>query len=381
MLLDSLRFVTLSTLRNGVVSRLKTLAESRELATPAVLIPERSLQDFGVSSERRPSVVAYQDFHPGEKTSVTSGSVGFIGGILRDFPGIRRHTDGDATWIAPDATLADLRDQHCRSMVIVTDYMGSGSQVHALAAAIARHPTVRSWRSLHLLDIHVVTFAASPNAVKRLRASKIVGNIWTVEAAPTFETASWTPVVRNAIIDLCRVECRTQQRYALGFGGSAGLFAMERGAPNNLPAVFWQTTAGWKPLFPNRTVPVAFARELVEYRKSDSLGELAERIGQLRLGRNRRLAHMRPASRVLLQALLIISRGPKNGVVLAAQLGIDVADADVLLECLKRLRLIDRTGAITDAGRAEITADKRARRQTTADLHGSSDTYYPYSLR
>ena len=380
VLLDSLRFVTLSRLRQGLVSRLSQLVEARELATPAVVLPERGLDDFDLTAEELESPVAYRDFHPGDEMSITPGSEGFVGAVLRDFPGVRR-TQRDAPWIAPQATFEDLRERRCRSVVIVTDYIGSGGRVLDLAAAIARHPTIRSWRSFRWLDIHAATFASSPAAIDRLQNSDILASVWTVEGAPTFATASWTADVRDAIVDLCRTKCLINRHMALGYGGSAGLFVTERGAPNNLPAVLWQTAAGWEPLFPNRTVPTALARDLGGYRSGDSLTELAERVGQLRLGRNQRLDNMRGTSRSLLRALLLLERGPRDTIALAAELALDVTDTEALRECLKQLGLIDATGAITDRGRGEIAANKRGMRRTTAGLSGSDAPYYPHSLR
>jgi hypothetical protein len=314
--------------------------------------------------------------------NITPGSEGFVGMVLRDFSGVRR-SDRDAPWIRPDADLDCLRAQRCRSIVVVTDYIGSGDSVLKLASAIACHPTVRSWRSFHWLDIYAVAFAGSPTAVTRLRGSRVIGNVWTVEAAPTFATAPWSAEVRTAITDLCFTECRIKPkaRWALGYGGSAGLFLTERGAPNNLPAVLWQRRTGWEPLFRDRTVPTSLTRNLAEYRRSSSLAELAERVGQQRLGRNKRLDNMRATSRMVLRSLLLLNRGPRDTLALAAQLAIDVADAEALFECLMQLGLADVTGAITDRGRAEIAANKQGLRQTTAGLTGSSFPYYPHSLR
>lgn len=380
VLLDSLRFVSLSTMRNGLKARLEELEAGGEIRTPTLVLPERKLTDLGVASARRESAVAFQDFQPGAPISITPGSDGFVAGILRDFAPAGR-SGPDTPWIAPNATLDQLRDRRCRSIVLVTDYIGSGDQVMTLAAALARHPTVRSWRSLHLIDVRVLAFAANPKALTRLEASKAIDGVWSIEGAPTFATATWAPAVHDSIVDLCRTECRTKATWALGYRDSSGLFVTERGAPNNLPAIFWQATAGWCPLFPRRTVPAEFAQELPGYRPSEPLSELAERVGQLRLGRNQRLAYMRATSRELLRALVLISGSKRSPATLAAELGIDVLDAEALHISLGLLGLVDATGRITAAGRGEINAQKRGLRRTTADLQGSDTAYYPQCLK
>jgi hypothetical protein len=382
LLLDSLWFVSLSTMHNSLKARLEQLARGGEMRTPALVLPERALgaPELGVPRERREAAVAFQDFQPGAPISITPGSDGFVGGILRDFTRAGRRAPA-SPWIPTDATLEQLRDRRCRSIMLVTDYIGSGDRILTLAAAIARHPTIRSWRSLRLLDIRVLAFAANPEALPRLETSKPIDGVSFIEAAPTFATAPWTSVVREAILELCHRACRTRAHWALGYKGSCGLFATQRGAPNNLPAIFWQTTAGWWPLFPNRTVPSGFARELAEYRQSEPLAELAERIGQLRLGRNQRLDHMRATSRALLQVLILINRQARSSAMLAAELGTDISNLEALLRSLQELGLVDATGSITAAGRREILAQKRGLRRTTAGLEGADDPYYPVSLK
>jgi hypothetical protein len=378
ILLDSLRFVSLSTMRNGLKHQLEELAASGELRTPALILPERSMSALGVSSESSP--VAFRDFEPGAPLDITPGSDGFVAGILRDFARSGRDAS-NSPWIAPDADLARLRDRRCRSIMLVTDYVGSGDQVLALAEAIARHPTIRSWRSLHRLDICILTFAASADAFGRVGSSKAVDRIWAIEAASTFATASWTNDVHDAIIELCLRACRTRRKWALGYGGTCGLFATERGVPNNLPAVFWQRTQGWHPLFPNRVVPSQVAQEVNEYRLVEPLSELAVRVGQLRLGRSQRVAHMRPTSRELLRVLVLLNRHADEPAAVAAELGIDFSEIRVLFDALREFGLVDPAGRLSDAGRRELNAQKRGLRRTTAGLAGSDAAYYPTSLK
>jgi hypothetical protein len=380
MLLDGLRFVTLSTVRDGLASCLRDLVESDRLPTPAVVLPERGVADFHLSHEKERSPVAYRDFHPGEPIDITPGSEGLVGMVLRDLPGINR-TNHEAPWIPPGASLEDLRAQRCRSIVLVTDYMGSGSTVIKLAEAVARHPTIRSWRSFGWLNIYAVAFASSQEALDRIPVAGPITEAWAVEAAPTFETA-WAADVRDAVIAFCDTECRINKRWAQGYERSAGLFLTERNAPNNLPAVLWQTAAGWHPLFPERTVPTSFARDVGEYRSGPSLVEVAERVRQLRFGRNQRLGYMRVTSQLLLRALLFLNLGERDAAALAAELGVDIAEAQTLVSSLVQLGLVDASGrAITELGHREIDANKRGLRRTSAELAGSDAPYYPHSLR
>jgi len=381
MLLDGLRFASLSTLSAGLRARLHELISAEKIEAPAIAVPERAISGFILREGSGDPPTAFDDFLPGGPMKVTPGSEGLVGRLLRDFaPAGSNSSDG--VWIAPDANLERLRAQKCRSVVIATDYIGSGDQILALARAITRNRTIRSWRSLGLFKIYAVAFAATPAALDRLREADEVDNAWSVEAAPSLETAGlgWTKEAREAIQELCLTETRIDKKWALGWGDTAGLFASEHSVPNNLPAVFWQRKA-WRPLFPRREIPIEVAQQFGDLRPSPPLPELATRVGQLRIGRNRRIDSMPQMSELLLKLLLLIAQKPRTTESFAAQLGIDVEDVVSLRKSLEQLSLVDTAGSITDRGRQEIDAQKRARRWTTAEISGSDEPYYPRSLR
>jgi hypothetical protein len=380
MLLDSLRFASLSTLSSGLQARLHELMASGAIERPAMAIPERGLSDFRMGEDAGDSPTAFDDFLPGAPMSVTPGSEGLVGRLLRDFARAGSETR-DGAWIAPDATLERLRAEKCRSIVIATDYIGSGDQILSLAAAITRNRTIRSWRSLRLLKIYAVAFAATPAALDRLRQVDEIDNTRSAEGAPSFDTAvGWMSEARETIRQLCATETRIDKKWALGWGETAGLFVSQHGVPNNLPAVFWQGKA-WYPLFPWRVVPPEVARQFGDLRPQPPLPEVAEHVGQLRIGRNQRLDSMPPTSTAMLKLLVLIATRPRRDDFFAAQLGIDVEDVLGLRESLEQLGLVDTKGRITTRGRMELAAQKRARRRTTSGISGSDEPYYPRSLR
>lgn len=379
ILLDSLRFVDLDTLRNGLISKLEEAPREGVPEMPALLLAERKLEDL-VKSDKRDAPIAYVDFQPGAPLSVTPGSEAFVGRILRDFAGSGKRSTG-SEWIAPDAGLEELRERRCRSIVLVTDYCGTGDRILKFAEALARNPSIRSWRSGHLIRFFVISFAASSAALRRFEASPLIAGIQVVEAAATFETAPWSGMVREAIIELCHRERRVNRWRPLGYGEAGGLFATALTAPNNLPALFLQETEGWQPLLGGRRVTPEANRDLVGHRPVEPLDDLALRVGQLRLGLNERLEYMRERSRDLLQILVSVHRAPRTEAELAVGLGRPVAEIGDLLNTLRALEMVDQGTAITESGRGEIDAQKRALRRTSAGLVGSEDTYYPRSLK
>jgi hypothetical protein len=378
-LLDSLRFVSLDELRNDLVSSLESLTADGIFEAPALLLPERNLTHLAEGKPlNKKTAVAYRDFHPGARLSPTAGSEAMIGMVLREFA-VAGTNDSGSPWIPPDATLDTLRRRRCRTIVLVTDYSGSGNQVSVLADAIARHPTIKSWRSLKLIKIHVVAFAASTTALHALRTCSSIDAVHTIEVAPSFETAPWSRKLRLAILDLCLCNSRSKAN-ALGYGQSGGLLATVRRAPNNLPAVFIQTS-DWAALFPNRKVTPEVAADLSGYQADESVTALAGRVGQVRISQSKRLAYMRPASRELIRALLLVRLSAQTPEELAGALGASLPRTKSLIGTLNNLGFVDSNLRITAEGRKEIVAQKRARRYTTAALEGSDATYYPHSLK
>ena len=381
VLIDSLRFLRLSALRSKLQQSLDGAIDAGSIPLPAFVVPERSLERLGIAKADRATAVAWKDFLPGAPLSVTPGSDGFVGMVLRDY--VRAggaDTSSDGRWISPDADIEALRTARCRSIVILTDYVGTGAQAETLAAAIARHPTIRSWRSLHRVEIHVAAVVAQQSGIKRLDESRSVDAVHEIEAAPSIWTSFKDSDAQRAIVELCHTYSR-KQKLALGFGESGGLVVTERGAPNNLPSIFIQQSQGWRALFPDRTVPQSFALELATYRPSESLKELAQRIGQVRLGRNERLESLRRSSRELLHALTLASDGPLDTRALAESTGRDVNEAAAYLATLQNWGFVEEAGRITADGRRELVEHKRGRRRTTAHLQGSSSPYYPLGLR
>ena len=113
MLLDGLRIVTLGTLRNGLDATLNELIHDGRVPSPAVVLPERGLKDFQIADEHLGQPVGYEHFQPGDPVSATPGSEGFVGMVLRDFPGVRQPRLG-APWIRPQATIEELRARRAR---------------------------------------------------------------------------------------------------------------------------------------------------------------------------------------------------------------------------------------------------------------------------
>lgn len=374
LLLDSLEFVRTSTMRPALRTRLEQLAESGEIEQPAVLAAALSMEDLKLGIERP---VAYTESFRTLAVAIdaTPGSEGFVGNLIRD---LLRTGNG---WLPPSTSLEELRAQRCRSIVVVTDWAGSGTQLRRYALTLTRHATIRSWRSGKLLRVHGVAYAATQAARAHIQEEgSSVDALWMVRVAPSFADRPWSPADRVRVENLC-IRYGRGRRDALGFLDSRSLFATDTTAPNNVPAVLRLQSPGWQPFFDGRTVPPNLVAELGDYSGDVTFAEVVSRAGQTRLAAVGPAKHTRPQSGRLLEVLALLGWKPQSSVELAARMILDVVAVDGLIDALRVLGLVDEFRRLTPAGRAELHAGKHAVRQVTAILRGSSEPYYPVTLR
>lgn len=374
LLLDSLEFVRTSTMRPALRTRLEQLAESGQIEQPAVLTAALSMEDLKLGIKRP---VAYTESFKTLAVPIdaTPGSEGFVGNLIRD---LLRSGNG---WLPPSTPLEELRAQRCRSIVIVADWAGSGTQLRRYALTLTRHGTIRSWRSGKLLRVHGVAYATTQAACAHIEEKgSSVDALWMVRVAPSFTDRPWSPADQARIEELC-IRYGRGRPHALGFLGSRSLFATDTTAPNNLPAVLRRQDPGWHAFFDGRTVPPDLVAELGDYSGDVTFADVVSRAGQTRLAAVGPAKHTRPQSGRLLEVMALLGRSPQSSVELAARMMLDIAVVDGLLDALRVLGLVDEHRRVTAAGRAELHAGKHAVRQVTAILRGSSEPYYPLSLR
>jgi len=217
-------------MRQKLQMLLQTLIKDRHINSPAMVLAALSIEDLPKLKPFAKHIV-FKTFSPGSPINALPGSEGFVSNLIRDL--LRSPAKAGYSLLPPTVTLAELREAQCRSIVLVTDYSGSGDQLWNHAMTLVRHPTIRSWRSGGLLRIHAVTYAATPAALGLAYEPKApLDNLWAVSSVPTFDDRPWTPEMRRAIILLCqRYTSSKHKKEALGYRSSACLFATEAGAP------------------------------------------------------------------------------------------------------------------------------------------------------
>lgn len=380
-LLDSLHLVSLSDIRARMQVRLRGLIREGRIQTPALVVSALSLEDLRVGKGHHTSQIAFDTFKLDDPIDATPGSEGFVGNMIRDL--VKSGPIQAGSLLPPSTTLDDLRAIRCRSIVILTDYAGSGTQLKNFAMTLTRHPTIRSWRSYGLVRLHALSYAASPQALDVLkRSGSPLDEVWTVESAPSFINTPWTADQRAAIEEVCvRYAERKHRKRALGFKGSAGLFTTDASVPNNLPRILWQAQNRWTPFFERRTVPPELFIELGNYAPVSTSQDVASRIGQPRLASTLDAKYLRRTSDNMLLTLALLLDRSRTDAELAGELEKPLHEVEALMHGLRELGLVDGRRTVTLTGRRELMGGKRRPRRVSAKVQGRGDSYYPGSMR
>ncbi|WP_426593821.1 phosphoribosyltransferase-like protein [Cellulomonas sp. McL0617] len=383
LLLDSVRIASSDEIRSGIQS---LLGEQR-FRLPAVLIPVRSMEDLQLKAPSeggrpRDSAVAYEDFLPGSPLAVTPGSEGFIGTLIRDLTGSSVSRRGRG-WLHPLASLDELEQFRCRTLIFVSDYAGSGDQMTRYIASFLRNPRIRSWRSFGWIRVAAVTFAQSRSAGVALSA--LAHDVHSCEPARSISTAGWDWATQTRVEALCRKYAGSKQvRQALGYGASGGLFVSSVSSiPNNLPWILRRRGANWKAFFEGRSFPPDLLEQVGSYQPPAELPAVVQAVGQIRLANSLQSGRHGEATVTVLTILaLLYDRAGQSQVDLAHTTGLTFQKVDEVLTFLRRGNLVDDEHRVTTRGVEELRASRRLRRGVPDSLPVEPVTpYYPRQLR
>lgn len=408
LLIDSLQIASPSQTHVGVRTQLELLETNLQDGT-GLLLPVLSIEDLERSlaelarlnsptpleSSAQPGTrgrsasgnvhTAWETYQPGMPILSTPGSEGATGNLIRELTGDRPGRE-PSCWLHPASSIATLRRQHCRLVVLVTDYSGSGRQVVEFARTILRNPRIRSWRSLGWLRVAVASYAISQTARAAIVKSGFIDQISVTVPAQSLNNAPWTDGERKEIERVCRQYApRRQRNSALGHKGSGGLFMTHISVPNNLPKVLSRQPPGWQPFLDGptgRIVPRELIEELADFAPSHrDPADIAEAANQLRLSRALKSGRLRAPADQLLALLALLAHRNHAVLDLSRIMGLSETQLQAMVAFLEHVGFLSEDLTVTKRGRDELKNSKRLKRIATAGLDGSQDPYYPQSLR
>lgn len=376
LLLDGLDLVGHDRLRADLIAMIERMAGT--LTLPIALVPARELgprQSYypGRDPNARAALLNANSF-PGSEALVAN-----LAG------GLRREAENAGPFVAAPG-LTNMRAARCRTVLYIDDFSGSGDRIIDFDQGFRRHPTIKSWLSRKWIQIHVALFAATEHAKARLEKHFGDDRVHIHRMCPTFEARPWTPPERAAVEALCRkYYVHTSKAGPYGYGGSRGLLAFAHSVPNNLPPILWQRgrrRGPWRSFFLHQAVPSDLLSLFGDASPEERAGETLTRLNQKRLALGSwRAVAGGETTRVLL-VLAALSRRPATISRIMSLTGLAWSEVASILTAARGWGLVGDTLRLTDAGLRELAYAKRLKLgDEIPTLHGSSEPYYPKSLR
>lgn len=261
-------------------------------------------------------------------------------------------------------------------IIILTDFIGSGSRVRSMLDKFWAVPTVRSWVSRRLVKFRVVAAAATRSGLTKVRSHRLRPETVSEWISPVIDwttSPSWHFAWRKLMDTYGPQSGRGSGRN--GFGNEAALIAFSYRIPNNTPAIIHQSEGAWRALYEGPIPPSLNALFGVR-----SIGQI---IGEAASGNGIVLPPSLNEEERKIVVVLSLLRGrwhEGSETALAARSGIAVPPLmDVLREALAK-GLITRAGRLTDKGYTFLEA-AGVRERKTPDIATATQPYYPEALR
>lgn len=348
LLIDDLEIKDHSEILTELRRELLQWAEESSQAFPAVLIPIRSQEDLpALHAEEKH--VAYETFNPGAGFPVLPGSEADIGAVIRGIISSR-----PSKFLSPELTLDSLRQSKVRSIMLLTDYCGSGKQASQFVDTFTRNRTIASWVSSGHVAIKVLAYASSLGGYHVLGEKRGV-EFRSLNVARSIEMVTWSAQDRARVVELCEkyADSSIKDQGALGYKESFGLYLSNQRVPNNLPQILIRKEGDWPGFFPDRGFDPKLFHELRTYEPSLSLVEaLSSNGGKAVASSSSVWARPVPALRALFVLQLLTSGVPESKIFAMLKLGED--GERLLRTSLIALGLIDFDGNVTDSGTKEL---------------------------
>lgn len=261
-------------------------------------------------------------------------------------------------------------------IVLLTDFIGSGTRIRTMLDKFWRVASIRSWVSLGLVRFRVVSAAATKIGIAKVRSHRLRPEVITewITPAVDWETSStWYFKWADLISRYGPVGGRGAGRY--GFGGNAALVAFSYRLPNNTPAIVHQSGGGWRALY-DGPIPSSL-NQLFGVRSASQIVDRAAEDNGIGLP-----PFLTEEERKMVLVLRLMRGRWRRGaeVALAGRTGMAVpAVMEVVLSALGK-GLITNTGRVTDKGYALLEAagpDKGG----PHIIATASKPYYPEALR
>lgn len=164
--------------------------------------------------------------------------------------------------------LPTLKEKRVRNILLLDDSIGSGQRIAAFISLMMANKTFRSWWSFGWLRLHIIAFARTTEAEKRILES-MPGSDHHVRKFRKTQKVHFHGVFTHdgsiwwkrwgdqasRIYELCKAQKDIPETFRLGFGETMANIVFYHSVPDTIPGVFWHKSKRWSPLFPERSLP------------------------------------------------------------------------------------------------------------------------------
>jgi hypothetical protein len=385
-LVDEMMLVSASELKAGIYALIDQVRDASE--GPVALYVEREVETQKVTTEfggwDEVVLPLFKGMDKGRATGPGPnpvpfdpakpevGSEGTIANLLTNY--CRLHKRQALNHPGPDL----LRSRRTRSIVIVSDFLGSGNRVWEMLEAFRKVASFRSWKSFGWLKFFVVAYSGTEEGIRNVQQSSLRPTVLTYRGCPTLQNT-----FRGAAAQEIRALCQSYPKgheFPFGYGWSGALIAFEHGVPNNAPALFHSLGKNkkWRPLFPKRST--AGVRKFPESNASE-IADRADKI--LRVANIERMLKDPTGSRWVETMLVLaaLSRGATTALAASAQTRLRAQKVDEILEFTRVARWTTSKNRLTEIGRFELRRLRKRRTRTPVLPNDDKPFYYPTQLR
>lgn len=275
----------------------------------------------------------------------------------------------------------DLSAGKAKYLVVVTDFIGSGKRSCDMLDSLWRLASVRSWHSSGYRKLLVFAYSGTNVGIEHVKRHPSRPNVHVVRTCPTIKSV-FPGRVAQEMIALCQ-RIPQNSREPLGFRDTGALMAFQHSCPNNVPAMFIESSQKgqhrWQPLFPSRTT-----EGIDNVISADPAQQSFAAFDALRLGniaRNESFLMSTEEQRDVVRLLAAVFRGRRQTAdIVAASLLPYVRVIDAFDRALQQ-KLLTPNGRITSAGHAFINHLNQKSSASTSAPASPNPYYHPLSLR
>ncbi|MBY6115979.1 hypothetical protein KUW09_14395 [Mameliella alba] len=285
-------------------------------------------------------------------------------------------------------TKESLRDNKCRHVIFVDDFIGSGKRVEDFLNSFRSDRTILSWLSSKHLKVSVLSYSGTEAGIARVEKHKINANVCIFRDCPSVAHLPISGFKKKAIRDLCeeygRRALKRRKMFWWGFKDSMSTMVFEHGCPNNTPAILWdqgKNQSTWIGIFPSRTIDNSISSVFPEEIRGNDPLETMNDMGQHRLSISGALLRRGQTGQHVLLILALIAKGQRRRQTISYATGLSVQDCERLISRCIKWEFISADRRITKKGIAELNAARYVSQQNQTHLAVGSDYYYPLNLR